>query len=87
VTVLSGFLTDNGGKARGRPVWLAWDKTGALLVSDDTSGIIWRVEAPGAELSKAPGKANADSLPPLRELDATINREFQMKVTGDYVEE
>ena len=87
VTVLSGFLTDDGDDARGRPVWLAWDKTGALLMSDDTSGIIWRVEAPGAEPSAAPPTAVADSLPPLRELDATINREFQMKVTGDYVEE
>lgn len=87
VTVLSGFLTDKGDKAKGRPVWLAWDKTGALLVSDDTSGIIWRVEAPGAALSKAPDKADADSLPPLRELDATIRREFEMKITKDYVEE
>lgn len=87
VTVLSGFLTDNGDKAKGRPVWLAWDKQGALLVSDDTAGIIWRVEAPGAEPSKRPERSTADSLPPLRQLDATISRDFEMKITGDYVEE
>ena len=85
--VLSGFLTDQGGEARGRPVWLAWDKTGALLVSDDTAGIIWRVEAPGAELSKAPEQVVEDSMPPLRELDATIDRKFEMKIDKDYVEE
>lgn len=48
VPVLSGFLAPDGGKAFGRPTWLAWDKGGALLVSDDTGGIIWRVVAPGA---------------------------------------
>ena len=87
VTVLNGFLTDNGKEARGRPVWLAWDKTGALLVSDDTSGVIWRVEAPGAKLSKAPARVVGESLPPLRELDATISREFEMKIKSDYVTE
>ncbi|MBB3989909.1 PQQ-dependent sugar dehydrogenase [Croceicoccus naphthovorans] len=39
--VLTGFTAD--GDARGRPTMLAWDQTGALLVSDDTAGIIWRV--------------------------------------------
>ena len=40
--VLTGFM-DGGGKAHGRPTMLEWDQTGALLVSDDTGGIIWRV--------------------------------------------
>ena len=47
VPVLTGFLA--GDKTRGRPTWLAWAKDGALLVSDDTGGIIWRVTAPGAK--------------------------------------
>ena len=85
--VLTGFLEADGDKARGRPVWLAWDKSGALLVSDDTSGIVWRVEAPGAQLSKAPARVVSDSLPPVRELDSTIDRKFQMKIEKDYVEE
>ena len=51
--VLTGFLTGDG-KTHGRPVWLAWDKPGGLLVSDDTAGVIWRVVAPGAAPSIAP---------------------------------
>ncbi len=47
VPVLTGFLNKDG-TTKGRPSWVAWDKTGALLVSDDTGGIIWRVIAPGA---------------------------------------
>jgi glucose/arabinose dehydrogenase len=41
---LTGFLTENG-KARGRPVGVAMDRTGALLVADDVGGIVWRVAA------------------------------------------
>ncbi|WP_332854032.1 PQQ-dependent sugar dehydrogenase [Duganella sp. S19_KUP01_CR8] len=43
---LFGFL-DNTGKAHGRPVGVAVDKQGALLVADDVGNIIWRV-APSA---------------------------------------
>lgn len=42
VDVLTGFL-DADGNARGRPVDVAADAKGALLVSDDVGGIIWRV--------------------------------------------
>jgi glucose/arabinose dehydrogenase len=41
--VLTGFL--DGDTAHGRPVALALDKSGALLVADDTGGTIWRVTA------------------------------------------
>ncbi|HEY8537949.1 MAG TPA: sorbosone dehydrogenase family protein [Steroidobacteraceae bacterium] len=40
--ILSGFLNDRG-EARGRPVGVAIDKTGALLVADDVGNVIWRV--------------------------------------------
>lgn len=50
--VLTGFLNKDG-TTKGRPSWVAWDKTGALLVSDDTGGIIWRVMAPGAPANPA----------------------------------
>ncbi len=40
--VLTGFL-DSDGKARGRPVGVAVDRTGALLVADDVGNVIWRV--------------------------------------------
>jgi glucose/arabinose dehydrogenase len=40
--VLTGFL-DSAGKARGRPVGVAVDKAGALLVADDVGNAVWRV--------------------------------------------
>jgi len=42
VTVLSGFV-DADGHARGRPVGVAIDRSGALLVADDVGNTIWRV--------------------------------------------
>ena len=42
--VLTGFLTDSG-DARGRPVGVALDKKGALLVADDVGNVVWRVVA------------------------------------------
>lgn len=44
--VLTGFLSRNG-KARGRPVGVAFDQSGNLLVADDVGNTIWRI-------SKAP---------------------------------
>ncbi len=44
--VLTGFLSDEG-KAYGRPVGVALDKAGALLVADDVGNVIWRVAARG----------------------------------------
>ena len=42
--VLTGFL-DDAGQARGRPVGVALDTRGALLVADDVGNVIWRVAA------------------------------------------
>ena len=42
--VVTGFL-DQDGHARGRPVGLALDKAGALLVADDVGNTVWRVTA------------------------------------------
>jgi glucose/arabinose dehydrogenase len=39
---LTGFLNERG-QAQGRPVGVAADRTGALLVADDVGNIIWRV--------------------------------------------
>jgi glucose/arabinose dehydrogenase len=41
--VLTGFV--DGETAHGRPVGLAVDRTGALLVADDVGGTVWRVTA------------------------------------------
>lgn len=40
--ILTGFLSSDG-KALGRPVGVAEDKTGALLVADDVGNTVWRV--------------------------------------------
>jgi glucose/arabinose dehydrogenase len=40
--VVTGFLDDKE-QARGRPVGLALDKTGALLIADDVGNTLWRV--------------------------------------------
>ena len=44
VNVLTGFLNADG-QARGRPVGVALDGHGGLLVADDVGNTIWRVHA------------------------------------------
>ena len=46
VEVLNGFVNDKG-EAMGRPVGVAIDKKGALLVADDVGNSVWRVSAAG----------------------------------------
>jgi glucose/arabinose dehydrogenase len=41
--VLTGFV-DAGGNALGRPVGVAVDRAGALLVADDVGNVIWRLQ-------------------------------------------
>jgi glucose/arabinose dehydrogenase len=43
IDVVTGFLVN--GQAKGRPVGLAMDKSGALLVADDVGNTVWRVSA------------------------------------------
>jgi glucose/arabinose dehydrogenase len=42
IDVLTGFLSADG-DALGRPVGVAVDRTGALLVADDVGNTVWRV--------------------------------------------
>ena len=42
VDVLTGFVSADE-KAHGRPVGVAMDKRGALLVADDVGNAVWRV--------------------------------------------
>jgi len=58
--VLTGFLNTDG-TTKGRPTWVAWDKTGALLVSDDAGNTIWRVVAPGAKPGAAPQRLKSET--------------------------
>ncbi|MFT8790140.1 PQQ-dependent sugar dehydrogenase [Komagataeibacter saccharivorans] len=45
--VLTGFLTPDEAHVHGRPVGMALDHDGALLVADDVGGVIWRVTGNG----------------------------------------
>jgi glucose/arabinose dehydrogenase len=57
--VLTGFLDDDG-NALGRPVGVAVDRRGALLVADDVGNVIWRVQ--GAQAGE--GTAAMPAVPP-----------------------
>jgi glucose/arabinose dehydrogenase len=48
--VLTGFL-DARGQARGRPVGVAIDRSGALLVADDVGNAVWRVTGRDADIT------------------------------------
>ena len=48
VDVLTGFLSPEG-HAYGRPVGVAMDKRGALLVADDVGNVVWRVSGNAAK--------------------------------------
>ena len=59
IEILSGFVNADG-DAFGRPVGVAVDKAGALLVADDVGNVIWRVTpvaAPAAASATAPSAA------------------------------
>ena len=73
--VLQSFLAEEG-KTYGRPTWVAFDRTGALLVSDDTAGIIWRVVSRDAEPATAVERNSGERLPPRRQLQGDPRRAF-----------
>lgn len=50
--VVTGFI--QGDKARGRPVGVGIDGTGALLVADDAGNTVWRVAAADGKVTPAP---------------------------------
>jgi glucose/arabinose dehydrogenase len=66
VDVLTGFVSGEG-RARGRPVGVALDKQGGLLVADDVGNAVWRVT--GSTSSSVSTSANVRPLgdePPAR---------------------
>ena len=54
VDVVTGFYGDDG-KTRGRPVGVAVDPRGALLVADDLSNTVWRVTPTTRAAAAGPG--------------------------------
>jgi glucose/arabinose dehydrogenase len=53
IDVLTGFL-DTDGTAFGRPVGVAIDRRGTLLVADDVGNCVWRVSAATASAARSP---------------------------------
>ena len=49
--VVTGFLSQDN-KARGRPVGLAIDKSGALLIADDVGNTVWRVSSANQKMTQ-----------------------------------
>jgi glucose/arabinose dehydrogenase len=45
VAVVTGFLGADRKTVHGRPVGVALDRTGALLIADDVGNVVWRVSA------------------------------------------
>lgn len=56
--VVTGFLTKDG-EAHGRPVGLALDSTGALLIADDVGNTVWRVSSSAPQTASGTGAAPA----------------------------
>ena len=57
--VVTGFI--DGDQARGRPVGVGIDGTGALLIADDAGNTVWRVAA--ADGSVTPEPVGTDVMP------------------------
>jgi glucose/arabinose dehydrogenase len=67
--VVTGFL--DGDEARGRPVGLAIDGTGALLIADDAGNTVWRVAAADGTITPEPVASDrVDAGSPALEEDA-----------------
>ena len=54
IPVVTGFLGADDGTVHGRPVGLALDRSGALLVADDAGNTVWRVTAVNADPQGSP---------------------------------
>jgi glucose/arabinose dehydrogenase len=52
-TVVNGFLDSEKGRTFGRPVGVAVDRFGALLIADDVGNTVWRVTPAGWRPSAA----------------------------------
>ncbi|MFM5924124.1 MAG: PQQ-dependent sugar dehydrogenase [Novosphingobium sp.] len=83
IPVLTGFLTA-GGDTHGRPTWVSFARDGALLVSDDTAGIIWRVIAPGAQPAATIKPVNVGELVPKRRLEGDPSGQMGNQYKGAF---
>ncbi|MBB5734876.1 Raf kinase inhibitor-like YbhB/YbcL family protein [Xanthomonas arboricola] len=70
---VTGFLTEGGTKHFARPVGLAETAGGALLVSDDANGVIYRISATGAP-ARAGAAAGQSIEAPSASMQAQVNQ-------------
>ncbi|MDB5418949.1 MAG: L-sorbosone dehydrogenase [Phenylobacterium sp.] len=63
VPIVTGFLGKENKTVHGRPVGVALDRTGALLVADDVGNVVWRVSAAqsSGEATAAPASRRSGS--------------------------
>ncbi len=80
--LLSGFLTGKG-TTHGRPTWVAFAHDGALLVTDDTAGIVWRVIAPSATAAATVKPVVTAHMNPLKELKGDPSAQTQASFKPD----
>ncbi len=59
--VVTGFRDADQGKSRGRPVGVAVDRFGALLIADDVGNTVWRVTPAGSPLTRPGNPMPANS--------------------------
>ncbi|WP_296675243.1 sorbosone dehydrogenase family protein [Novosphingobium sp.] len=76
ISLLSGFLVTGKKETRGRPTWVSFARDGALLVSDDTGGIIWRVLSPTAAPAGPIKPVVTARMPPQRDLKGDPNAQY-----------
>jgi glucose/arabinose dehydrogenase len=57
--VVNGFLDEAKGRTFGRPVGVAVDRFGALIIADDVGDAVWRVTPAGWHPTGAPPAAAA----------------------------
>ncbi|MFC0589795.1 PQQ-dependent sugar dehydrogenase [Novosphingobium aquiterrae] len=81
--LLNGFLVPGKDKTHGRPTWVGFAKDGALLVTDDTAGIIWRVIATNAAPAAVIKQVVTARMPPQRELKGDPNDRFNANFKRD----
>ena len=58
---------------------MGFDRTGGLLISDDTAGIIWRVIVPGAPPSPGVKPVVTDHMPIRTEINGATEADFRRK--------
>lgn len=79
--VVTGFLV--GDQARGRPVGVTIDGTGALLIADDAGNTVWRVAVADGSVTDAPLGSDGGAAPPEEDVDSLAPKPLESDPVGD----